>query len=50
MTPIKQAKNIGPITAKDLVDIGVITLEDLQEKGWQEVLLQLLDQNPKHQI
>jgi hypothetical protein len=36
MTPIEQARNLGPTSAAVLRRAGVGTVEELREIGWQE--------------
>lgn len=35
-TPIEQARNLGPVTCRELRSIGIQTVERLREIGWQE--------------
>lgn len=36
-TPIEEAINIGPLTGAELRSVGISSLEDLQEIGWEQV-------------
>lgn len=38
---IDKARNLGPISAKRLNEIGIFTLSDLKERGWKHVMLAL---------
>ena len=40
LTPIEKARNIGPVTAKELKSIGLSSLEKLKELGWKEACFQ----------
>lgn len=46
MTPIEQARNLGPITAAELRRAGIRTVEDLRAMGWQEAWAKLVDVFP----
>lgn len=48
MTKIKNAKNLGSVSTRELESIGIKTLEDLIQRGWQEVLLMLIAESPKN--
>ncbi|HBY59099.1 MAG TPA: hypothetical protein DEH78_04715 [Solibacterales bacterium] len=36
MTPIEEARNLGPVTGAELRALGIATIERLRELGWQE--------------
>jgi hypothetical protein len=45
-TPIEQARNLGPTTGPELRACGISTLEDLQQVGWKEALLRVVELFP----
>lgn len=46
-TPIESAKNIGPKRGMDLRSLGIETLEQLQEEGWEEIAVKALELYPE---
>ena len=36
MTPLEDARNLGPTTAAELATVGIATLEHLRAIGWAE--------------
>jgi hypothetical protein len=46
-TPIESAKNIGPKRGMDLRTLGIETLEQLQEEGWEEIAIKALELYPE---
>ena len=46
MTPIEHAKNLGPTTGAELRSVGIATLEQLRELGWEEVWYRLCEAYP----
>ncbi len=34
-TPIEEARNVGPVTAKELRAVGIDTVEKLKGMGWE---------------
>jgi hypothetical protein len=46
VTPIEDARNLGPKTGVRLRAIGVETLEDLRSMGWREVCERLAAFDP----
>jgi hypothetical protein len=45
-TPLTRAKNLGPVSARELGRLGIHTLEHLRELGWQEAALLWVDRFP----
>ncbi|MBM3755694.1 MAG: hypothetical protein FJW38_17125 [Acidobacteria bacterium] len=43
MTPIEDARNLGPKSAAVLRRAGVRTVEDLREMGWQEAWARVVE-------
>jgi hypothetical protein len=37
MTPIVQARNLGPVTSRELRELGIETLAQLRREGWESV-------------
>ena len=46
-TPIEEAKNLGPISGAELRSVGIETLEQLQELGWEEVFERWVEAYPE---
>ena len=46
-TPIESAKNIGVRRGMDLRSLGVETLEQLQEEGWEEIAIKAIELYPE---
>lgn len=46
-TPIHQARNLGPVSTEVLARVGVVTLEQLIELGWEEVALRVMAEQPR---
>ena len=44
--PIEQARNLGPKTAQEISSIGITTLEQLQEIGWENACIQIATAYP----
>ena len=44
---IDQARNLGPVTAAELMEIGIATCEDLRALGWEEAYLRWVQAYPK---
>ncbi|MCB0355684.1 MAG: TfoX/Sxy family DNA transformation protein [Bdellovibrionales bacterium] len=45
-TPIKEARNLGPNSEVELKSIGINSLEEIIETGWEEVFLKLIEHYP----
>lgn len=45
-TPIEHAKNIGAVAAAELKSIGITTLEQLKNEGWEESFRRLCEAYP----
>lgn len=45
-TPIEKARNLGPVSARELASLGIRTLEQLQELGWREACLLWAERYP----
>ncbi len=43
----KAGLNLGPVTSAALAEIGVYSQADLQALGWEEVLVMLVEQDPR---
>lgn len=41
MTPIEKGRNLGPVIGGELRELGISTLEQLQQLGWPEAWLRL---------
>ena len=39
MRPLEKARNLGPVSAAELESIGIRTLDQMREYGWEEVCL-----------
>jgi hypothetical protein len=48
MTSLRQARNLGPVSAEALVAAGVRSLEDLREIGWEEAWDRLASRFPSY--
>ncbi len=46
-TPIEESKNFGPVSSKLLREVGITTLEELKELGWQQAAFRISQQNPR---
>lgn len=46
-TPISGARNLGTLTAGELNSIGIKSLEQMRELGWQEVCFRYSEAFPK---
>jgi len=47
LTRISEARNLGPVTEKELASIGITSLEQMKKMGWEEVCLQYIYSFPK---
>ncbi|MDX2150686.1 MAG: TfoX/Sxy family DNA transformation protein [Bryobacteraceae bacterium] len=47
MTPIEDARNLGPVSGEELRALGIDTLERLRELGWQEAWAQWRERFPE---
>ncbi|MDX2175246.1 MAG: TfoX/Sxy family DNA transformation protein [Candidatus Sumerlaeia bacterium] len=46
-TPIEEARNLGPTTGAELRTVGIATLADLVEAGWEEALWRVCERFPE---
>ena len=46
-TPIENARNLGPLTASELESIGISTLEQLRDLGWETVCIRYAEAYPE---
>lgn len=46
-TPIRKARNLGPVSASILPDLGIETVEDLRKLGWEEVAMRVMAEHPR---
>lgn len=46
-TPIESARNIGPQRGMDLRSLGIETLEQLQNEGWEEIAIKAIELYPE---
>jgi len=46
-TPLSKVKNFGPETLPELESLGLNTLEDLQDFGWEEVCRKWVESYPE---
>ena len=38
-TPVAKARNLGPVTGRELNSVGIYSLEQLRQLGWEEACL-----------
>ena len=46
-TPINKARNLGPLTEAELNSVGINSLEEIIELGWEETFLKLVEIYPE---
>ena len=46
-TSLIEARNIGPVTAREFASLGVFTLEQLMDLGWREACLLWVERYPE---
>ena len=46
-TPIEEGRSLGPKSGAALRRVGVTTVEELQELGWEEALIRLAEDDPR---
>lgn len=46
-TPIEKARNLAELTGAELRAVRVATLEDLQDLGWEEAFLRVVEMFPE---
>ncbi|HYE25027.1 MAG TPA: TfoX/Sxy family DNA transformation protein [Clostridia bacterium] len=47
MTPIEKARNLGPVCAAEFATIGIHSLEQIVELGWEEVMVRWVQAYPE---
>ncbi|MCB0366937.1 MAG: TfoX/Sxy family DNA transformation protein [Bdellovibrionaceae bacterium] len=47
LTPIADARNLGPVTADELASIGILSLEEMIDMGWEEVCIRYVEAYPE---
>lgn len=47
MTPLRRARNLGPVSARELAGLGIQSLEQLREIGWREACLMWAERCPR---
>ncbi len=47
MTPLEDARNLGPTTATELAGVGIPTLETLRAVGWAEAFERWVRASPE---
>jgi hypothetical protein len=46
-TPIEQAMNVGPVVSEELRSLGIETLEQLRNLGWERAVTQWMFAYPR---
>lgn len=45
-TPISKARNLGPVSEVELESVGITSLEQMVEMGWENVCLRYVEMYP----
>ena len=46
-TPIEEGRSLGPKSGAVLREVGITTVEELRELGWEEALIRVAEHDPR---